>query len=444
MAPFLTGQTDDTPRKWIMFASRGQIVVRNKKFKLWAKRKGNKYQGYKLYDLYNDPHEQNNLYNNTDQTILTANQQLNNILASVPQPTRIDEYFDPVDWNYGMLSHWSMNRSKLTDTEGGHDIGHNTDTILRKQGKLGKAISATHLCVPYSKDLFYSFVIDGNDRLYEKLKQLSINRQFPGSRTFYIGVGNIIRSFNKPLREYANAIFNQISPDTYLSRKGDREKFLSSMTVPAWVKTPQLKEDIYILKQPYADKEGSLISFSITENATINFELNTNNQTQKLESKTLDQTSWGQWMHIVATWDGRDQCGETILYVNGARVAQTCLGKPLSADDADNLLLGGFAEDPTTNHPQTSIDDIAIWRQPLMPMQIEALYRLGNRFSYDASQVDALFNTPKQDGTTKIGDQVWHRAKLEETIDTDGLMILELSDEVKVQFGDVMAIRLKI
>ena len=213
------------------------------------------------------------------------------------------------------------------------------------------------------------------------------------------------------------------------------------MTVSAWVKTPQLKEDIYILKQPYTDKEGSLISFVITKNATVNFELTTNDQTQKLESKTLDQTLWGQWMHIVATWDGRDQCGETVLYVNGARVAQTCLRKPLSADDTDNLLLGGFAEDPTINHSETLIDDIAIWRQPLMPMQIEALYQLGNRFSYDASQVDALFNTPEDDGTTKIGDQVWHRAELEETTDTDGLMILELPNEIKVQFGDVMAIK---
>ena len=101
-------------------------------------------------------------------------------------------------------------------------------------------------------------------------------------------------------------------------------------------------------------------------------------------------------------------------------------------------------EDPKNHHPETVIDDIALWRQPLMPIQIEALYRLGNRFSYDASQVDALFNTPENNGITKIGDRVWHRAELEETTDTNRLMILELGDEVKVQFGDVMAIRLKI
>ncbi len=309
---------------------------------------------------------------------------------------------------------------------------HDTEIVFDKQGKFGQAIRSNRLQVPYSKGLFYNFFINEKMGLYDQHE----DKEIP-----YREISNLIKT-SRTLMEFADSFYTQWAPHAkYLSRKGDREKFLSSITVSAWVKTPKLKQDVYILKQPYANKEGSLMSFSITKNATVSFELTTNGQTRKLESKTLDQTSWGQWMHIVATWDGRDQCGETILYVNGARVAQTCLGKPLSADDADNLLLGGFAEDPTTNHPQTSIDDIAIWRQPLMPMQIEALYRLGNRFSYDASQVDALFNTPEDDGITKIGDQVWHRAELEETTDTDSLMILELPNEVKVQFGNVMAIK---
>ncbi len=437
IAPFLTGQSDDTPRKWVMFSGYDNIVVRNKKFKLWAKIVGDKYQGYKLYDLYNDPYEQTNLYDSTDQTILTAKQQLSKILDGVPRPTQIDEYFDPVDWNYGMLSHWSFNQpkfltniNKLADIESGYDV-YDTKIVFDKQGKFGQAIKANRLQVPYSEGLFYNFTIGDNERLF--------NRHNKGM--FYKAITKLIET-NKTLMEFSDSLYTKWSPPSeYPSRKGDREKFLSSMTLSAWVKAPKLKQDVYILKQPYANKKGSLISFSITENATVNFELTTNDKTQKLESKTLDQTLWGQWMHIVATWDGRDQCGETILYVNGTRVARACLGKPLSADDTDNLLLSGFAEDPTTNHPQTSIDDIAIWRQPLMPMQIEALYRLGNRFSYDASQVDALFNTPENDGITKIGDQVWHRAALEETTDTDRLVILDLSDEVKVQFGDVMAIK---
>ena len=439
IAPFLSGQSDDTPRKWMMYSSYGNIVVRNKEFKLWAKIENNKYRGYKLYDLYNDPYEQTNLYSSIDQTILTAKQRIENILNGIPKPTTIDEYFDPVDWNYGMLSHWSMNQSKPTDTESGYNA-ESDRIILNKKGILGKAIGANRLYAPYSKDLFYNFVVGANDRLFRELRHLSYHRQFPGSRTFYIGVGKIIRNSNKALMEYANTIFNRISPDTYFSKRGDREKFLSGMTVSAWIQTPQPEQDIYILKQPYADKKGNLISFSVTADGTVNFELTTNDKTDKLESKTLDRTLWGQWMHIAATWDGRSECGETILYVNGARVGRACLGKPLSADDTDNLLLGGFAEDPKTNHPETLIDDIALWRQPLMPMQIEALYRLGNRFSYDASQVDALFNTPEEDGTTKIGDQVWHRTELEETTDTDRLMILDFRNEVKVQFGDVMAI----
>ena len=440
IAPFLSGQSDDTPRNWMMFASKGDIVVRNKEFKLWAKIKDNTYQGYKLYDLYNDPYEQTNLYDSTDQTILTAKQRIENILDGVPEPTRIDEYFDPVDWNYGMLSHWTFNqpkfltdKNKLTDTEGGYNA-YDTEIIFDEQGKFGQAISADRLQISYSEGLFYNFILGDNERLF--------NRH--GKGIFYKGITKLIET-NKTLMEFSNSLYTKWSPpNEYPSIRGDREKFLSGMTVSAWIQTPQPTQDIYILKQPYADKEGNLISFSITEDATVNFELTTNDETAKLESKTLDRTLWGQWMHIVATWDGRSECGETILYVNGARVARACLGRPLSADDTDNLLLGGFAEDLKTNHAETLIDDIALWRQPLMPMQIEALYRLGNRFSYDASQVDALFNTAEEDGTTKIGDRVWHRTALEKTTDTERLMILDLRDEVKVQFGDVMAVRLKI
>ena len=439
IAPFLTGQSDDTQRKWMMYAYYNKILVRNKKFKLWAEIVGNKYQGYKLYDLYDDPYEQTNLYNSTDKTILRAKQRLNDILNDIPRPTQIDEYFDPVDWNYGMLSHWSLNQpkflkdtNKLADSKGGYDV-YDTEIVFEKQGKFGQAIRSNRMQVPYSKGLFYNFTIDDNQRLFDRSNK----------GVFYKAVTKLIET-NKTLMEFSNSLYTEwFPPNTYSSRRGDREKFLSSMTVSAWVKTPKLEQDVYILKQPHTDKKGDLISFSITENATVDFELNTNDQTHKLASKTLDQTLWGQWMHIAATWDGRNQCGETILYINGVRVAQACLGKPLSADDTNNLMLGGFAEDPKTNHPEISIDDIAIWRQPLMPMQIEALYRLGNRFSYDASQVDALFNTPEDDGITKIGDQVWYRTELEETTDTSRLMILELLNEVRVQFGDVMAIRLK-
>ena len=261
IAPFLIGHTDDTPRKQIMSAMLAQIVVRNKKFKLWAISQDGKYQSYKLYDLYNDPYEQINLYDSTDQTIVTAKQQLNNILDSVPGPTQIDEYFDPVDWNYGMLSHWSFNQpkfltdiNKLADTESGYDV-YDTKVVFDKQGKFGQAIISNQMQVPHSKGLFYNFIIGDNRRLF--------NRR--GKGIFYKAITKLIET-NKTLMEFSDSLYTKWSPPSeYPSRKGDREKFLSSMTVSAWVKTPKLKQDVYILKQPYADKEGSLISFSITK-----------------------------------------------------------------------------------------------------------------------------------------------------------------------------------
>ena len=431
--PFLTGQAEDTPRTWIMFAGGNDIVIRNKGFKLWAKARDQPYQGYRFYDLYNDPYELNNLYESRDPTILAAKRQLEDILDKLPKHTHIDEYFDPVDWNYGMLTHWTMDQSNLSDTEGGYDAESNTDIVFKKQGKFGEAIEANRLQSLYSEGLFYNFIVGDNQRLFD---------WFSSKGLFLRGISSLIQ-MNKTLMEFSNALYTKwYPPDEYVSRKGDREKFLSSMTMSAWVQTPRPEQDIYLLKQPYVDKEGNLISLSITEDATVNFELTTNDKTHSLESKVLDQSLWGQWQHIVATWDGREDCGEAILYVNGERVARACLGKPLSADDTGNLLLGGFAEDSTANNPTTLVDDIAIWRQPLMPMQVEALYKLGNRFSYNASEVDALFNTPEEDGVTKIGDHVWHRAELEDTSDTNRLIILERPDGVKVQFGEVLAIRL--
>ena len=192
---------------------------------------------------------------------------------------------------------------------------------------------------------------------------------------------------------------------------------------------------------PYITKDSDLINFSITADATLSFELVTNGKHHKLESRTIDKKLWRQWMHVAVTWDGRDSCGKTILYVNSVAVAQSCLGKPLSAEGTDNLLLGGLVQKTTTDHSETLIDDIAIWRQPLMPIQIDALYSLGNRFSYNASEVDTLFNTPEKDGVTKIRDHRWQRTTLEHTSQNERLIIKELPNATKIQFGKVMAIR---
>ena len=392
IAPYLTGQAEDTPRKWIMYSNSKTTVIRDKRFKLWAGREN------KLYDLYNDPYEQFNIYDSVNANTVIAKQRLENIVGSLPAPSLINMYFDPVDWNYGMLAHWTMDQSELpekttvlADTEGGYDAQSNTDVVAQKSGKLGEAVAANLLFVPQSKGLFYNFIIgDSSDKLY--------------------------------------------------SRKGDREKFLSSMTVAAWVQTQQPNRTTYLLRQPYTNKEGNLIAFSISEDGTISFELVTNGKHQKLESSTLDKQLWGQWIHIAATWDGRDECGKAVLYVNGESIAQSCLGRPLSAENTNDLLLGE-TQDSTVDNANTLIDDVAIWRQPLMPMQIDAVYKLGDRFSYNASEVDALFNTPEKDGITQIGEHQWQRTTLEQTPNAAQLTIRVLPNATEIQFGDVMAIR---
>ena len=131
-----------------------------------------------------------------------------------------------------------------------------------------------------------------------------------------------------------------------------------------------------------------------------------------------------------------------MLYVNGESIAHSCFGEPLDAENTDNLLLGGLTQESATNNPNILIDDIAIWRQALMPVQVKALYEIGNRLSYNASEVDTLFNTPKEDGITKVGGQRWQRTALKDTPHPDQFIIRELADVIEIQFGDVMAIHL--
>ena len=439
IASFLTGQAKDTPRDWIMFADINATVIRDKTFKLWSTLENQRDQGYKLYDLYDDPYEQVNLYDHSEANIIAAKRRLENVLNGLVERSRIDAHFDPVDWNYGMLAHWTMDQSKflsntirLAETESGYDAESNTEIFFKKHGKFNTAVKANRLRAPYSKALFYTIVIDDNSRFFNTLSGMAL---------FYRGIGKLIRT-NRTMMEVANTVYTDwTSPREYHSRRGDRKKFLSSMTVSGWVQTQHPKQNLYFLKQPYKDKQGSLIIFSITKDATVSFELTTNDKTRKLESQALDKQLWGQWLHIAATWDGRDNCGKAVLYVNGESVAEDCLGRPLSAEGTDDLMLGGFAEDSIPNNSEILVDDIAIWRQPLMPIQIKALYEIGNRFSYNASEVDALFNTPRQDGATKIKDHVWQQIALENMPETKQLTIREQFDAVEIQFGEVMTIR---
>ena len=94
-----------------------------------------------------------------------------------------------------MLTHWTMNQQKLADTEGGYDIESDTKIISEKKGKFGEAIEANRLYAPDSESLFYNFVKDSNERLFYRLRYLRHNEVFLGSRTFYKGINNILKSF---------------------------------------------------------------------------------------------------------------------------------------------------------------------------------------------------------------------------------------------------------
>jgi len=107
IAKLILGQAKDSDREWIMsmgfhparltengvepYYKFGYRAVRNKKYKLLV---NNKRQGYKLFNLIEDPWEEHNLINSTDPKIVEARKKLEAIVASFPEQDAKPKY-DP-------------------------------------------------------------------------------------------------------------------------------------------------------------------------------------------------------------------------------------------------------------------------------------------------------------------------------------------------------------
>ena len=113
-APLVLGQADDSPREWIMALGHGAAkldadgvrgkndytdrVIRNKRFKVWVE--PNKQIGA-LYDLKNDPLEQDNLLGGSDPEVVAALKKLQAVVDATPGQDARPRYRkrQPLPWD---------------------------------------------------------------------------------------------------------------------------------------------------------------------------------------------------------------------------------------------------------------------------------------------------------------------------------------------------------
>ncbi len=107
IAPLLLGETDESPRKWILaqggdpagFQNNRVVpkrpfderVIRNKRWKLWV---NNQRQPVKLYDLKKDPGESNNLVDSDRKDARAARKELMKVIRKLPERDAAPRY-DP-------------------------------------------------------------------------------------------------------------------------------------------------------------------------------------------------------------------------------------------------------------------------------------------------------------------------------------------------------------
>ena len=141
------------------------------------------------------------------------------------------------------------------------------------------------------------------------------------------------------------------------------------------------------------------------------------------------------WVHVQLAWGPVDGGLEAVLYLDGeAKVrSRDLLPGTLSrlGTNADSGLEIGSAN--------VVVDDVAVWRQALTPAQVAALHVLGRDYGYNASEVDLLFNAPR-DHAIRVGGRRWER--IAAPADGDGLRVEETPEGVvEIHFGDGIAVR---
>ena len=441
------------------------LVVRDRRFKLWDYPQGLQ----ALFDLQHDPHEQRNLWTSRDPAVVAAKRRLLAVrdrFPRVPAPLRSD----PVTEHYGLFAHWRFDGQTevgglrhFPDTVGGYDARYEPRAPDgERAGKFGGALPAS--ATPGEAAHFIDFLAGtGSQRQFRRWRRQSLTLSAwvrlagPLAREWHLLHAASDRPFNAGLRRVIDGVEEHPPLVIATNRTGQPRIEVAGgvqplapgerghVTVTASNLDPS---QTYLVRLTYAgrglgsrpncayrvedstsgvfsgvrshtetftvygcpDAAEAALALTVTRAGELALQLaTTRGGRANRVSAPLPETAAG-WTHVAATWDGGDACGEAVVYIDGRAAARACLGDEWRGAPVNGLRLGylTYAGPPSPETARGWLDDVAVWRQALTPAQVAGLHTLGNRFGYDAAEVDTLFNAPREYPVT-VGGVEWER-----------------------------------
>ncbi len=123
----------------------------------------------------------------------------------------------------------------------------------------------------------------------------------------------------------------------------------------------------------------------------------------------------GQWTHVAATYDRRT--GEGRIYANGTLVKQAPLGV-FTPQTTYDLYFG--VRDRTATYFKGALDEIALYRRPLLPSEIQQIFRVGG----DGRSIPGANAVPRVDaGLPAFLGSIAEKAVLSGVVTDDGQLL---------------------
>ena len=220
---------------------------------------------------------------------------------------------------------------------------------------------------------------------------------------------------------------------TFRGNPGERSGVLSNHTLSAWVRMdrmdPGVQGEANLLRLFNArDERRGRIALAVTADGR--------KMAARHWHRGMNAPIPGKgWVHVAFTWEPVDDGQEAVLYLQGKARARSRELIPASiqrlALRADGgLEIGGAG---------MTVDDVAVWGEPLAPAQIEALHLLGHEYGYTAADADALFRVPR-DYPVQVKGRRW--ARFASAADDGALRVEETPEGVmEIHFGNGIAVR---
>lgn len=158
-----------------------------------------------------------------------------------------------------------------------------------------------------------------------------------------------------------------------------------SWSLAAWVRPVKLPKKankpayLFDLNGARSKKSVNRISLMLDSNGHFGIEVSDalGRSRAIASANTLNPSQLGRaWYHVVAV---KTASSDLRLYVNGVLVASTPVGIPTQADVPRALRIGGRVKSSKGFYFNGGIGSLGLWRTPLRPNEVRALYGNGNR-----------------------------------------------------------------